>query len=668
MHRICIYKIILYLTKNFVGQVRDNLVTSIFTHKELFMKKQICQISLCLTIINQYFNPAITNFSAKAADFSRAQQTYVPPSYIQRGLDSLGTNNLGLPALNSNSNLNLAPAANFGANPGASSGVGLLTNDISLPRNLDTVSQIQNRISKLMQSGQTAEAENLARAGLKVYPNSSVLKKQFATITASEAQSFLQAQNYDMAGKKARESLVADPNNKIAKSVDSAVLRSQGLDANLAEGHLIAANTLTAEGRLLEASVEYKSSLGIKQNAAAHVGLGSIALGRGQIAEANNQFERALSLDANFALAYRQRGALRYILKDVVGANSDFSKAVSLAPDDQVAADALTGLWKAQVSNNPNSVNSHLGLARAYMQTNNLEAARSEYKTVVSIDPNNPALPAARASFKLALAKKEADQCVQAAKTLESQGAIKEAHEKLVEALGYCPNDAQILVYHGQICQKLGLLPEAHAAYMSALKSNPQNLQAASAIKSLNGQNYTQTMSGVTGGLSAAEAQSLSAPPPVAPPRSSINVSVPQETPLVLPSTNPSITPSNSSMTPSSNFAAPPALQAQPNLLPMPEQTAPNIPLKSPIPKTQSNLPLPFGNAYFDAVHDIYVGEPAEVTMLGNFGSCVRALIMAQKQLLQAQQRIQHKNEYAKNYSVENYNSDDLTSTSNNWF
>jgi len=595
-------------------------------HKSL-MKIQsyqmpLCQIAVCLAAFC-----FVSGQQAKPADFSHAQQTFVPPSYIRRDLDSLGTNNWSFPGLNS------SPSPSY-SNPDLGVGTMIKRGSSNSPtgENLGSVAQIQKQVSSLVNTGQLADAENLARAGLKAYPNSGILKSQFAAITATEAQQFLQGQNYDLAGKKARESLVAEPGNKISKSVDGTVLRLQGLDPNLVEGHVSAGDTLTADGRLLEASVEYKLALEIKPNAAAHVGLGNIAVGKGQTGEASRHFERALSLDPNSSLAYRQRGALRYISRDVIGASADFSKAVSLNPNDQLAAEALVGLWKQQVTAYPNAANSHLGLGRAYMQTQNLEAARNEYKAVVAIDPNNPVLPAARASFKLALAKQQANQCMQAAKTLDGQGAWNEAHQKLSEAMAYCPSDPQILLYNGQICERLGLVSEAHDSYMSVLKADPQNLQAAERLKAL-GFNNPVGAAASPGILPISPSQPLTNWPISVPLRSAIppaNMS---------PSTN-NFSPVNSSppannLSPMNNF--PPANGLPPiNSPSLPDTNLQSAPLKAPLsPKTQSNMPIPFGNAYYVPEQNLYIGDSAHVTMLGNFGSCVRALIMAEKQYLQ---------------------------------
>ncbi len=667
------------------------------------MKIQTYQISLCLAIFCH-----LSSQQVKAADFSHVQQTIVPPSYFPRRGDAQSTNGSDFPS----------PSPSY-SNPDFGVGTMIKRSSSGSPSgaNIGTLSQIQKQVASLVKAGQLADAESLARDGLKTYPNSAGLKSQFASITATESQQFLQEQNYDLAGKKARESLVAQPSNKLAKSVDSAVLRSQGLEPSLAEGHAAAGDALALDGRILEASVEYKLALAIKPNAAAHIGLGNLAVSKGKAEEANHHFERALSIDPNSSLAYRQRGALHYLSNDVIGASADFTKAVSLNPNDQQAAEALVGLWKQQVAALPNSVNSHLGLGRAYMQTGNLEAARSEYKAVVAIDPNNPILPAARAAFKQALAKQEAGKCVQAAKTLDSQGAWNDAHQKLSEAKTYCPNDPQILLYNGQICERLGLSTEAHDSYMSVLKADPNNVQAAERLKAM-GYSNPIGEAATPGILPSSQslmnypsATPLKNPIPTAKTFPATNSSPPVNSfqsgngffppvnnfqpgngfPAVnnfppvnnfqpgngFPPVN-NFPPTNYNLAPASGFppanTAPAASAPMPNTpvnsptiaptnsaAPVPDANSQNAPLKSPLtPNTQGNLPFPFGNAYYAADQNLYIGEPAQVTMLGNFGSCVRALIMAEKRFLQT-----GRNDASVNSPT---NSENLSSSQQNYF
>ena len=570
------------------------------------------------------------------ADFSHVQRMYVAPSLIHRDLDALGTNNWNIPA-NSQSPANTIAVpgnASNSANPidallssfGGAAGGGTTAlvpsaslagidanNMLGNPQYIPSVNKIVAQVNVLLSNGKVAEAENLTRAGLKYFPSSSILKSKFTSITSSEAQVFLAANYMDTAGTKAREALACNSNAKTAKIVEGKVLQAQGLNPNTAEGHVRSGDILSADGRLLEAGVEYKLALNIRPTAEAQVGLGNLALGKGAVVEAGRHYQQALTLDPKSAVAYRQRGALNFVMRDVVSANTDFSKAVALAPDDKLSSEALVGLWKQQVSINP-GVNSHLGLARAYMQTNNLDAAKGEYKTVASLDPNNPALPEARRSFMSAMVRQQASQSMEAAKTLEGQGAYNEAQQKLNEALALSPADPQILLYSGKLAQKMGQYQQARDNYMSVLKVDPKNIEAARDLKALS--------------LPFAQASVSNQAPPPALMR------------LIRPvpfTNNPII---NSPINPGSNDIQ-------------------NVPLKSPLPTKSELLPLPSSNgvcdnSYLRTTDNVYlqphlsidftgesdsqfsiVDSSDEVDSLTNFACALRALMLAQKQVFQ---------------------------------
>ena len=168
---------------------------------------------------------------------------------------------------------------------------------------------------------------------------------------------------------------------------------------------------------------------------------------------------------------------------DVVSANSELSRAVILDPQDKEAGANLVKLWQTQVSKMPNA-NSHLGLARAYQLNGDLQSAQAEYREVVRIDPNHPYLPAARQSFKIALAKQEAEKSMTAAKNLESQGLINDAYQKASEAVAYSPGNSNYKIYQGELLEKLGK-PGTKQVYLTVLKDDPQNTAAVQKIKML---------------------------------------------------------------------------------------------------------------------------------------------------------------------------------------
>ncbi|PWT98285.1 MAG: hypothetical protein C5B53_06930 [Candidatus Melainabacteria bacterium] len=202
-------------------------------------------------------------------------------------------------------------------------------------------------------------------------------------------------------------------------------------------------------------------------------------------AAAMRQYTQGFEIDLNSSDALKQRGLYRYAMGDLVGANSDLSKALSLSPNDKPAAEALLDLWRRQVAANPMAANGHLGLARAYLQIGDLESAQAEYRVVVKLDPQNPHLPAARKYVKDALAKRASQKCFESAKALSGVGDYKEASEKASEALSYWPKDSQVMLFKAEMAEKLGDYPEAHKMYLAVMSEDPKNHQAEKALKNL---------------------------------------------------------------------------------------------------------------------------------------------------------------------------------------
>src|SRR5262249_39046325 len=79
----------------------------------------------------------------------------------------------------------------------------------------------------------------------------------------------------------------------------------------------------------------------------------------------------------------------------------------------------------------------------------------------------------------------EADRDLQAAHTLESQGALAAAQEKALAGLALNPGDVGARLYLGQLSEKMGQFPQARSAYMEVLKDDPNNLTAAQHLKVL---------------------------------------------------------------------------------------------------------------------------------------------------------------------------------------
>lgn len=344
--------------------------------------------------------------------------------------------------------------------------------------------QLKKQAEEYVRSGKLNEAKHAVAQALKLTPHDKTLIRELGAISLQRAHEFMQSANYEDAIQYARQSLAFDTNNKEAHILLNGLLTKQGIDAGDPAARIKNAELLAEQGRNDEAWVEYQAADRLKPSADAHVGMGNIALRLGERSRAASEYQLAAQIDPHSSAAHRQLALLKYQQGDVVGANSELTRALTLNPKDTDAAKALIELWQNQVSRVPGA-NSHLGLARAYQLAGNLQSAQAEYRTVVQIDPNNPHLPAARQSFKLAMARQEAEQASEAAHTLESQGAYAEALEKMDEAVRLNPVDSDLRVYQGYIFQKVGRFTDARQAYMTALKLNPHNLLAAARIKEL---------------------------------------------------------------------------------------------------------------------------------------------------------------------------------------
>jgi len=184
------------------------------------------------------------------------------------------------------------------------------------------------------------------------------------------------------------------------------------------------------------------------------------------------------------------------------------------------------------------------------------------------------------------------------------------------------PGDPQVLLLRGQVSEKLGLYEQAHGSYMSVLKADPKNVEAAQKLKTL-------------------------------PPSSQYNFQTHQPAPLI-----PYSAPIYNSM---------PSIQVIPNS-PINDPASPNIytaPLKSPLPLSQpkseitpSDSSIIMSNLYPDNYlrtsdnsymqphlyiegnnqynqNFAVIDSSDQVGNLANFFCAVRALMLAEKQGLQ---------------------------------
>ncbi|MBX9688723.1 MAG: tetratricopeptide repeat protein [Candidatus Obscuribacterales bacterium] len=346
-----------------------------------------------------------------------------------------------------------------------------------------TIAKMKQSAIDLQKSGKLEEAHRVLAKISQLKPEDKAAYQQLASVGVQRAKNYLQSNNLPEALQAARQALAVSPNDPEAHKILAQLYSKAGADPNDVNSRLKTAQALYGQARYQEAEVEYKASLAVKPTPEAHVGLGKIAE-HSKAGSGKAHFEQALELDSNSALAHRELGMQHLANSDLVAANSHLSRALIINPADKEAGQSLVKLWQSQVSRLPNA-NSHLGLARAYQLNGDLQSAQAEYREVVRLDPSHPYLPAARQSFKIALAKQEADKSLSAAKTLEQQGLLSEAFQKSSEAVSYSPGNSAYKLYQAQLLEKMGQPAQAKQVYLNVLKDDPQNTAAVSKIKEL---------------------------------------------------------------------------------------------------------------------------------------------------------------------------------------
>jgi tetratricopeptide (TPR) repeat protein len=377
----------------------------------------------------------------------------------------------------------------------------------STPVSASEIAEMKQRALELEKSGKLEEAHKLLTEITELKPDDRAAFEQLSVLNVHRAEYYLKNNQRPEAVAATRQALLASPNNKEANQMLAELYRTVGADPRDVNIRLRAAAALFNQGRYQEAEVEYLASLPLKITADAYVGLGRVAEKQMKHEAARQDFEQALQLDSNSAAAHRELG-LSYLLEgDRVGANSELSRALMLDPGDKEAGQNLVKLWKEQVGK-LSDANSHLGLARAYQLSGDLPSAQAEYRTVVSLDPQNPALPAARQSFKMALSRQKAAKFFMEASALESQGQLGDACNMATEAVRLSPGNPACMLLQGELLEKLGHPEEARLVYLNILEFDPRNLVAVQRIKQIeiaaqSGQGFAGPSPGFAGSVAA---------------------------------------------------------------------------------------------------------------------------------------------------------------------
>ena len=232
-----------------------------------------------------------------------------------------------------------------------------------------------NLLGELFNAGRHAELESLARALLKLYPDSGVVWKLFGPALHMQGQDALPAL------RKAAELL---PDDAEAHGNLAAALRARGqleaavassrralqIKPDFAGGHNNLGVVLQDLGRLDEAVASYRRALEIKPDfAEAHNNLGGALKELGQLDGAVASYRRALEIKPDFAKAHSNLGVVMRELGQLGDELQCYLRALEIDP---ICSEAL------------------LGLGQLCMASGEMAEAEALFRKALEIKPDDP--------------------------------------------------------------------------------------------------------------------------------------------------------------------------------------------------------------------------------------------------------------------------------------
>jgi tetratricopeptide (TPR) repeat protein len=272
--------------------------------------------------------------------------------------------------------------------------------------------------------------------------------------------------NREEAEKEYRDAIELNPNNLLLRN-------------NLG-------NLLKNLKKYKAAEKEYQNVIELSpNNADAYFNLGTLILMSSlesekieleRLQDAKNNLKLAMKFDFGGQEIHVMLGMVFFLLKNFQEAEGEFTEAINLK------------------SNLNYSVIAHSYLSRTFLELGKLEAAKSESKKAIELDPN-----CARAHFTLgqalyglnnyAGAIKELEKAIELdlrgveirdflAKALDKLGRKKEAEKTLRENIKLYPNSARACLQLGIFFYNYKKYPEAKVEFKEAIKIEPNSLEA----------------------------------------------------------------------------------------------------------------------------------------------------------------------------------------------
>ncbi len=247
------------------------------------------------------------------------------------------------------------------------------------------------------------------------------------------------------------------------------------------------ADSLMLKGKYSDAADLYRQAINRNsKNVPAIVGLG-MALGKQfKLDGAEEQFDKALSLDSHNAMAHAGKAMV------LVNRLQSSSMTVSKSRDSMLQQ--AESECKQALGIDPTMPEAHYNLGMVYKEQGRLDDASSEFKSAIQSDPQYSEAYSGLGMTKLAQASyAEAAENFKHAisintgnstahyglgKTYLKQGMVDDAIKELNTSLYQFPNSAPVQQALGEAYEAQGNTPAAIAAYQKSISIKPENPEA----------------------------------------------------------------------------------------------------------------------------------------------------------------------------------------------
>ncbi len=348
------------------------------------------------------------------------------------------------------------------------------------------------------------------------------------------ANFFLRTGRMQQAEAENRKAIEANPHDIFALSNLPTILEAEGRrdDALVAwracvrefpdNGwlHRELGRLLAASGQQTEAEAELRKAIELKPDLApTYVDLGTLLMGTNRLKEAEPLLRKAVELAPGDMPPYNQLGLALKAMHRYAEAEQTLRKAISVAPnvpqpyenlglvliDEEKLAEAAPMLQKA-ISLAPENPDLRGRIARAFEAMGRLSDAETQYREELRLAPGSPvamndlAWHLAQRGIKL---DEALDLAQRAAKALPNDGGVldtlgwayflkhdyaraEDSLQKALRLLGADNTDApDVYVHLGKVFEEEKRIEDAVAAYREAIKRNPDQAEAAAALKRL---------------------------------------------------------------------------------------------------------------------------------------------------------------------------------------